>query len=130
MGRGKSRNSLDRGRNNSVSTPRCQRARLRKPWSASCLRMAAVLTMQCEAAPWNQRRTRYENEIEIGNRERRYCGNCVWYDVVKFMPRRTQYRLAAIPSGPSVAMCRASGLNSEMSDESLRYGNSDSRISG
>jgi hypothetical protein len=38
----------------------------------------------------------------------------VWNEVVKATPRRSAQRRAAQPSGPSVAMCSASGWNASI----------------
>ena len=86
--------------------------------------------MQRTPAPWKRRRARYEALIGIGKRARRYCGNCVWYEVVNRTPQRTQKRRAAIPSGPSVAMCSAWGAKSRRVRSTCLNGKSDRRISG
>ena len=60
-----------------MSTPRRQVARFLKPREPSSVRIDAVLTMQRTAAPWNRRSARYDTLTGMGNRARRYCGNCV-----------------------------------------------------
>ena len=50
--------------------------------------------------------------------------------VVKAAPLRIAQRRAAMPSGPSVEMCSASGRNASINRASLRPGSRASRMSG
>ena len=60
----------------------------------------------------------------------RYSAKRVWNAVVNRTPRRRAQPRAAIPSGPSVEMCNASGAKASIRRASLRPGSSDSRMSG
>ena len=58
-----------------------------------------------------------------------YSANRVWNAVVNANPVRFAQLRAACPSGPSVAMCSASGWNASIMRTSLRRGSSDSGMS-
>ena len=58
-----------------------------------------------------------------------YSANRVWNAVVKAKPVRFAQLRAAIPSGPSVAMCSASGRNASIMRTSRRRGSSASVMS-
>ena len=58
-----------------------------------------------------------------------YSANRVWNAVVKPKPVRLPQLRAAMPSGPSVAMCSASGRNASIRRTSFRRGSSASGMS-